>query len=85
MVRLLAVAAIVMFVFVCVVLAHRVMSVDKLTRERDAARAKYVKYIRKAQSAARKNRAEAELYETMAEQFRKIALGETQPDPPQGQ
>ena len=35
-----------------------------------------MKYVRKAQRAARKNRAEAELYEALADEFKKKALGD---------
>jgi hypothetical protein len=39
-----------------------------------------VKYVRKAQRAARKNRAEAELYEGLTDEFKKKALGDTEGD-----
>jgi hypothetical protein len=83
MVRFLAAAAIVMFAFVCVVLVLRARSGDALSRDRKAAQQQYVRYIRKAQRAAKKNRAEADLYLTMAEEFRKLAAGPSPPPPPE--
>jgi hypothetical protein len=53
---------------------------DATTRERRFAQEQYVKYVRKAQRAARKNRAEAELYEGLTDEFKKKALGDTEGD-----
>jgi len=75
--RFLAIAALVLLVFVCVVLARRLSGGDRETRERRFAQEQYVRYVRKAQRAAKRNRAEAELYTSIAEDFRRKALGES--------
>ena len=75
MVRFLAAASIVLLVFVCVVLVLRYVGVDRSVRERRFAQEQYVKYVRKAQRAGRRNKAEAELYASLADEYKRKAIG----------